>query len=209
MIKRQPDMLVAASIGKVENILVSIDKYKPGLVILDFGEISQHSLQNVKLSKKNFPQIKLIVMNILPLQADVFEYVRAGVSGFILKDANTAEFLKTIRSVILGGMILPEQLTGSLFSQIAENTINEVKPLEIVESIIMTKREKQVIDLIADSATNKEIADKLNLSIYTVKSHVHNILEKLAISKRVQIAKHAHQLESYKLKRETALFTSE
>jgi len=202
-------MLVAASIGKAENILLSIDKYKPGLVILDFGEISQHSLQNVKLSKKNFPQIKLIVMNILPLQSDIFEYIRAGASGFILKDANTVEFIKTIRSVIMGEMILPEQLTGSLFSQITENAINEVKPFEIVESIFMTKRERQVIDLIAESASNKEIAFKLNLSIYTIKSHVHKILEKLAISKRVQIAKHAHQLESYKLKRETTLFTSE
>jgi len=198
MIKKQTDMQVVGSMSNCENILELIDKYKPGLVILDFGEINQHSLQNVKLSKKNFPAINVIVMNILPLQSDVFEFVRAGVSGFILKDANTAEFIKTIRSVFTGAMVLPEKLAGSLFSQITENAINEVKPPEIIESVIMTKRERQVIDLIADSATNKEIAEKLNLSLFTVKSHVHNILEKLAISKRVQIAKHVHLSESYK-----------
>jgi DNA-binding NarL/FixJ family response regulator len=61
----------------------------------------------------------------------------------------------------------------------------------------MTKREKQVIEMIAFGATNKEIAEKLHLSIYTVKSHIHNILEKLALHTRVQIAKHAHLSDTY------------
>jgi DNA-binding NarL/FixJ family response regulator len=62
----------------------------------------------------------------------------------------------------------------------------------------LTKREKQVIALIADGSTNKEIAQKLHLSTYTVKSHVHNILEKLALHTRVQIASQTHHSESYK-----------
>ncbi|MEO8233605.1 MAG: LuxR C-terminal-related transcriptional regulator [Ignavibacteriota bacterium] len=62
----------------------------------------------------------------------------------------------------------------------------------------MTKRELQVIELVADGNTNKEIAQKLHLSTYTVKSHVHNILEKLSLSTRVQIAKHAHLSDAYK-----------
>jgi DNA-binding NarL/FixJ family response regulator len=60
----------------------------------------------------------------------------------------------------------------------------------------MTKRERQVIELIAEGNTNKEIAQVLHLSTYTVKSHVHNILEKLALSTRVQIAKYAHDAEN-------------
>jgi DNA-binding NarL/FixJ family response regulator len=67
----------------------------------------------------------------------------------------------------------------------------------------MTKRERQVIELIADGSTNKEIAQKLHLSTYTVKSHVHNILEKLALNTRVQIAKHHHLSESYKTEIDT------
>jgi DNA-binding NarL/FixJ family response regulator len=62
----------------------------------------------------------------------------------------------------------------------------------------MTKRERQVIELISDGHTNKEIAQKLHLSTYTVKSHVHNILEKLALNSRVQIAKYAHDSEKIK-----------
>jgi DNA-binding NarL/FixJ family response regulator len=137
-------------------------------------------------------------MDLIALQADVFEFVQAGVSGFILKDASIADFLKTIRSVYQGLQVLPPNLTGSLFSQIVENAINESKPSAIVESTRMTEREKQVIALIADGSTNKEIAQNLHLSTYTVKSHVHNILEKLALHTRVQIAFQAHHSDSYK-----------
>ena len=209
MLKKQSDIQVVASIGNCDTLLGQVEKHKPNLILLDLGEIDQNSLQNVKLSKKNFSEIKIIIMDLLPLQSDVFEFVRAGVSGFILKEADTAEFLKTIRSVFAGAMVLPEKLTSSLFSQITENAAGEIKPPEIVEEVIMTKRERQVIDLIADSATNKEIAEKLNLSLFTVKSHVHNILEKLAISKRVQIARHIHLAESYKANMNITSFTKE
>ena len=197
ILKKQTDMRVVASVGNGENILLMMDKVKPNIILLDLGLRNQNSLQIVKLSKMHFLETKIIVMDLIPLQADVFEFVEAGVSGFILKDASITEFLKTIRSVYQGMRVLPAHLTGSLFSQIVEHAINGSKPSVIIESVRMTKREKQVIALIADGATNKEIAQKIHLSTYTVKSHVHNILEKLALSTRVQIAKHAHFSESY------------
>jgi two-component system NarL family response regulator len=198
ILKKQPDMHVVATVGNGENILVMMDKLKPNIVLLDLGLRNQNSLQIVKLTKQDFPETKIIVMDLIALQADVFEFVQAGVSGFILKDASIADFLKTIRSVYQGLQVLPPNLTGSLFSQIVENAINESKPSAIVESTRMTEREKQVIALIADGSTNKEIAQNLHLSTYTVKSHVHNILEKLALHTRVQIAFQAHHSDSYK-----------
>ena len=198
ILKKQPDMTVVATVGNGENILVMLGKVKPNIILLDLGLRNQNSLQIVKLSKANFPETKIIVMDLIPLQADVLEFVKAGVSGFILKDASIAEFLKTIRSVYLGHQVLPPHLTGSLFSQIVDHAVNGSKPSEIEESTRMTKREKQVIELIADGSSNKEIAQKLHLSTYTIKSHVHNILEKLALNTRVQIAKHAHQADNYK-----------
>lgn len=198
MLKKETDMHVVATVGNGENILTMIGKNKPEILLLDLGLRSQNSLQIVKLTKQNFPGTKIIVMDLVPLQADVFEFVQAGVSGFILKDANVAEFYKTIRSVYKGAQVLPPHLTGSLFSQIVEHAINGTKPAVIAESVRMTKRERQVIELIADGSTNKEIAQKLHLSTYTVKSHVHNILEKLTLNTRVQIAKHAHLSNSFK-----------
>ncbi|MDP3831831.1 MAG: LuxR C-terminal-related transcriptional regulator, partial [Ignavibacteriaceae bacterium] len=86
----------------------------------------------------------------------------------------------------------PPQLTGSLFTEIVDHALKVSRQSVIEKSIRMTKRERQVIELIADGLANKEIAQKLHLSTYTVKSHVHNILEKLTLNTRVQIAKHAH-----------------
>jgi Response regulator containing a CheY-like receiver domain and an HTH DNA-binding domain len=209
ILKKQPDMHVVATVGNGENILLMMGKIKPNIVLLDLGLRNQNSLQIVKLTKQHFPEIKIVVMDLIPLQADVFEFVQAGVSGFILKDASIAEFLKTIRSVYQGLQVLPPHLTGSLFSQIVEHAINGSKPSAIEESVRMTKREKQVIELIADGSTNKEIAQKLHLSTYTVKSHVHNILEKLALNTRVQIAKHAHLSETYKTTIDTISTISE
>ena len=198
MLKKQSDMHVVATVGNGENILLMITKFKPDILLLDLGLRNQNSLQVVKLTKQHFPGTKIIVMDLIPLQGDVFEFVQAGVSGFILKDANVLEFFKTIRSVYQGLQVLPPHLTGSLFSQIVEHAINVAKPSVIDESVRMTKRERQVIVLISDGFTNKEIAQKLHISTYTVKSHVHNILEKLALNTRVQIAKHAHLSETYK-----------
>ncbi len=209
MLKKQSDMHVVATVGNGENILTTMEKHKPNIVLLDLGLRNQNSLQIVKLSKQHFPATKVIVMDLIPLQADVFEFVQAGVSGFILKDACVAEFLKTIRTVYQGVQVLPPLLTGSLFSQIVKHAVNVSTPSRLIESVRMTKRERQVIHLVSDGLTNKEIAQKLHLSPYTVKNHVHNILEKLALSTRVQIAKHAHLSESYKTAIDTTSLISE
>ena len=192
MLKKQQDINVVETVGNGENIVAMMKKYKPEILLLDLGLRSRSSLNLVKLVKKDFPSSKVIIMDLIPSQADVFEFVQAGVSGFILKDATVSDFLKTIRSVAKGLQVLPSNLTGSLFSQIVEHAINGSNPSILLDSVRMTKREKQVIELISEGYTNKEIAQKLHLSTYTVKSHVHNILEKLALNTRVQIAKYAH-----------------
>jgi len=186
-------MQVVATVGNGENILLLLEKHKPAILLLDLGLRNQNSLQIVKLCKPNKPDVKIIVMDLIPLQSDVLEFVEAGVSGFILKDANEKDLYDTIRSVHQGQKVMPTHLMGSLFTQIVEHAINGSPVSVIIESVRMTKREKQVIELIAEGFTNKEIAQTLHLSTYTIKSHVHNILEKLAIHTRVQIANYAHK----------------
>jgi len=198
MLRKQSDMIVIATYGNGENIRAEVEKHKPDIVLLDLGLRSQSSIQIVKSIRKQFEDIKIIVMDLVPLQSDVLEFVQAGVSGFILKDASIDDFYNTIRSVSQGIQVLPKNLTSSLFSQIVEHAISGFSPAVIVESVRMTKRERQVIELIAVGFANKEIAQKLHLSPYTVKSHVHNILEKLSLHTRVQVANYAHISDSYK-----------
>ena len=195
MIKKEPDMSVVAAFDDNGGVLDNISKLKPDIVLLDLGLTNQNSLELVKSLKVKRPEVKIIVMDLVPIQEDILRFVEAGVSGFILKDATIAEFMKTIRSVGAGEKVLPPILTGSLFSQIMDYGVKALGPSKLIQSVKMTKREREIVELIADGLANKEIAHKLHLSVYTVKSHVHNILEKMALNTRVQIAIHARSTE--------------
>ncbi|MBS1517454.1 MAG: response regulator transcription factor [Bacteroidetes bacterium] len=192
MIDGQSDLRVVASLEDNVKIDPVILEKKPDIILIDLGLQSKNSLVLVRSMKKNYPELKFIVMDLFPVQEDIFEFVKAGASGFILKNASVREFLKTIRSVFKGEKILPSNLMGSLFSQIVHEAVNGPKESVIIRSVRMTKRERQVIELVSDGLTNKEIGQKLHLSPFTVKSHVHNILEKLAMHNRIEISAYAH-----------------
>ncbi len=191
IIKRQPDIRVVSEPGSRKRPIQIIRDLKPNVLLLDLGLRNQNSLEIVKAVKAHFPETKVIVMDLAPTETDILLFVREGVSGFVLKGATTENFLKTIRAVAHGKKVLPRLMTGSLFSQIVEQAVRGPISTRVTESVRMTKRERQVILLISEGLSNKEIADKLHLSTYTVKSHVHNILEKLLLRSRVQIAKYA------------------
>jgi DNA-binding NarL/FixJ family response regulator len=134
-------------------------------------------------------------MGFVPTQSDIVEFVEAGASGFILKDATVKEFLGTVRSVAQGIKVLPPSMTGSLFSHVVELALKKRKGAT-ANAVRMTRREREIIVLIADGLSNKEIAGQLNIATHTVKSHVHNIMEKLALHSRLQIAKFIHEENS-------------
>jgi len=209
MINEQPDFRVVASLGTGENIPKKVRMLKLNVVLLDFGLRSQNSLAIIRSLQKKAPEVKIIVMDLVPTQSDILECVKAGVSGFILKDATISEVYRTIRSVARGVKILPSLLTGSLFSQIIEFAVNGREPAKLIEAVRMTRRERQVIELIADGLSNKEIAQILHLSTYTVKSHVHNILEKLTMHTRVQIATYARDANTFRTAESAVSFLEE
>jgi DNA-binding NarL/FixJ family response regulator len=202
MLNEQSDMEVVAAFGDgKEAMLKATQELKPQIILLDLGLKGQNSLRLVESVKKDYSKVKVIVMDLMPVQADMIEFVKAGVSGFILKEATFEDFVGTIRTVAAGVSVLPPSLTGSLFSQIIETVAGEGKA-SLIESVRMTKREREVIELIAEGLSNKEIAQRLNIATYTVKSHVHNILDKLALHTRLQVASYAHSQEKSKTQSE-------
>ena len=195
MLKKEPDINVVATFDDSDFVLDKINELKPHLVLLDLGLTNQDSLELVKSLKDEYHDVKVVVMDLVPIQEDILRFVEAGVSGFILKDATVAEFTKTIRTVAGGEKVLPTILAGSLFSQIVDYGVKELGHKKLAQAVRMTRREREIVELIAEGLANKEIAYKLSLSIYTIKSHVHNILEKMALNSRVQIAIHARTAE--------------
>jgi DNA-binding NarL/FixJ family response regulator len=166
----------------------------PQVVLLDLGLRNGDSLRIAESVKKESPESKVIVMDLLPVQEEIVEFVNAGVSGFIMKDATLEDLVNTIRSVVGGVNVLPPQMTGSLFSQIARDAVSRGRP-RALEAVRMTPREREVINLIAEGLSNKGIAQRLHIATHTVKSHVRNIMEKLTLHTRLQIAVYAHNEE--------------
>jgi two-component system NarL family response regulator len=192
VINGQLDMRVVATIGNGNNVLLKASQTKPHVILMDVGLKSFKESSVVESIRKKMPEAKVIGMGFIPSQSDIVEFVEAGASGFILKDATVKEFIGTIRSVAQGVKILPPSLTGSLFSHVLELALKKRKG-KITNAVRMTKREREIIVLIADGLSNKEIAQQLNIATHTVKSHVHNIMEKLALHTRLQIAKYTRE----------------
>lgn len=162
------------------------------VVLLDVGLWEDPDYGFAAIAKRDHPDAKIVIMDLLPLHDDIVDFVNAGISGFIMKDATFEELVSTIRSVADGKPVLPPQMTSSLFSQIAKEAVVKSRAMAI-DSVRMTAREREVVGLIGEGLSNKEIASRLNIATHTVKSHVRNVMEKLALHTRLQIAAFSHR----------------
>lgn len=185
-----PDLRVVAGASGADTSMLR--DTKPQVVLLDLGLGHGDSLRVAETVKQEFPDAKVILMDLLPVHEDIVEFVNVGVSGFIMKDATLDDLANTIRSVAQGAHVLPPQMTSTLFSQIAKDAIVRGRP-DALDAVRMTPREREVINLIAEGLSNKEIAIRLEIATDTVKSHVRNVMEKLMLHTRLQIAAYAHR----------------
>jgi DNA-binding NarL/FixJ family response regulator len=192
LLDAQPDLKVVAAVEDTPTGVRQLLELKPHVVLMDAGLENGDTYHGVETLRKTAPLAKVIVMDLLPAPEDVIEFVKAGANGFVMKDATIEELVSTIRSVALGADVVPPALTGTLLSHIAQQAAVHRMP-GVAEAVRMTKREREIMNLIAEGLSNKEIAQRLNIATYTVKSHVHNILEKLALHSRLQIAAYTHK----------------
>jgi DNA-binding NarL/FixJ family response regulator len=197
IINKCRDITVAAASRMRRNGLTNAGSVKPHVVLMDLGSESQNSIEVMQSVKKEFPGIKIIGMGLAPSQSHILEFVQAGVEGFILKNATLGHVIKTIRAVAAGETVLPYSMTGSLFTQVTEHALKHAKKI-LRTAIRMTEREKEIIALIVEGMSNKQIASTLNIATFTVKSHVHNIMEKQALHSRLQIANYSRDEEATK-----------
>jgi DNA-binding NarL/FixJ family response regulator len=191
MIHSQPGFKVLVASADVNEALERAREAKPDVILLDFGLEDHDSLGLTVTVHEEVPAARIIIMGLLPAQEDVANYVRAGASGFIMKDASFEDFFSTIRAVASGAEVLPQALTNSLFTQIVKNVAGR-NQARLLEGVRLTNRERQVIDLLGEGLSNKELATRLHIAVHTVKSHVHNVLEKLALRSRLEVAAFTH-----------------
>lgn len=177
-----------ASIATSSNALDSpkARRFHPDVVLLNPCLRNQDTLEALETIKAACPGARIVVLDIRPVEVDLLRLVKAGASGFVVKDATLGDLVRTIHSVAEGGKVLPPELAEVLFSQ-----ISDVRRGQLPSSMRMTRREQQIIELIAEGLSNHAIAQRLDIATHTVKTHVHSILAKMGLRTRLEVAVYA------------------
>jgi DNA-binding NarL/FixJ family response regulator len=189
LLNRLPDLSAAAYASTEEAIAAAV---RSRVLLLDVSLGGEETLRVVRALVSRLPDIGIVVMDLIPVAEEILELVNAGVSGFVMKDASFDDFVATVRAVAAGDKVLPARMTESLFAQIAKEAHTH-KTQQMPEDVRMTPRELEVIALIGEGLSNKEIAQRLDIAPHTVKSHVRNVMEKLALHTRLQIAAYSRR----------------
>ncbi len=195
LLKTQPDLKVVGAVPDVATGLRRVPEVTPHIVLLDAGLGTRDGCRCAVQVRKSAPAARIIVMDVLPAPEEVVAYVKAGAKGFIMRDATLEDLVGTVRSVARGSDVVPPVLTGTLVSHIAQDTVVHQRP-ETASAARMTKREQEVIQLIAEGLENKAIAQRLGVAGDTVKSHVRNIMGKLMLHSRLAIAAHSRRSDA-------------
>jgi len=187
LIRQRPDFEVLVASTNTADAVNKVREAKARAVLLDSRLNDHDSLRLIVTLREKQPDTRIIVTGVRPHHRDIACFVRAGVTGFIMKDASLDESLESIRVVVAGGHALPRRLVGSVFEELVTKPAARKSPNGF-QSAALTPRERQVVALIGDGLGNKEIANRLHISIDTVRSHVANLLKKLRVRTRLQIA---------------------
>jgi DNA-binding NarL/FixJ family response regulator len=181
-------------VGEAEDVqpaIKLISELKPDVVLLDVhlpGGGGQAVIESVKSSN---PEVKFLALSASDAPEDVIAVIRAGARGYVTKTISTAELADAVRRVAAGDAVFSHRLAGFVLDAFASGPPADVRPSVDPELEQLTSREREVLRLIAQGYTYKEIARELFISVKTVESHVSSVLRKLQLSTRHQLTRWA------------------
>lgn len=185
LLNDEPDIQVLGQAGSGREAVVLARKYRPDIVLLDISMPDLNGLEAARKIKAELPDTKILILTMHDQNAFFFEALRAGASGYILKGARSEKLLDAIRDVHIGGIYLSPELAGGLVQDYIQRNP------ESSENDSLTEREREILGLIAQGLTNSEIAEKLTLSVNTVKTHRLHIYQKLELRNRSELIDYA------------------
>lgn len=186
LIDSQPDMKVVGEAGDGASAVARVAELAPDIVVMDIAMPGVNGLVATRTIKERHPSAAVVTLTRYNDDAYLQELLRAGVSGYVLKQSSSAELLQAIRAVAKGGQYLDSAITGRVTGGfIARDGTRGRGPAAI------TDREAHVLRLIAWGHSNKEIAAQLDLSVKTVEVHKANAMRKLALRGRIDIVRYA------------------
>lgn len=191
LISKSNNKLMIISAGSLlKDTLLKTKELNPHIVLVDINLKSESCLSVIKIIKRDKLAAKIIVTGLEKDQEDLLKYIQSGINGLILNKSSPKEIVSVINKVESGMTVLPPLLINKLFTQITEYS-HQRPNLALKENYEITNRESQVIQFLGEGLSNREIGKKMHISTYTVKSHIHNIMEKLSVHTRLEIANHS------------------
>ena len=188
LINAQSDMEVVGQAGDGLESLALARDLRPDLIVMDIKMPVCDGLEATRLIRTDWPEARILILTVHDEDEKLFEAIKAGASGYLLKSTNAADFLRGLRQILSGEAVLPPKLAAHLLDEFARLANRPSSPLPPSNFPDLTPREHEVLGLIATGATDKEIAARLSLSPHTIKSHVRSILNKLHVINRRQAA---------------------
>lgn len=176
MLSSSPDLEIVGEADNGRDAIRRVDQLRPDLVLMDLSMPKMNGLDAIAEVKSLCPDTKLLVLTVHEAEEYVFESLKAGADGYLLKDATHAELMLAVGNILDGKRYISPGISGKLIERYLEGE----KPLKSkLSSDIITRRERQILKLIAEGHKNKEIADYLCISVKTVEKHRANLMKKL------------------------------
>lgn len=182
LLELDDDIKVIAEAVDGRDCLDKLDVYKPDVLLLDINMPNMNGLEVLKELKAHKSKVKVLVLTVHNETEYLMKAVDIGINGYVLKDSESAELKKAIRAIMDGETYIQPSLIPALNAKRLERNEDEEK----IDSL--TRRELEVLKLLAIGMYNKEVAEKLEISERTVKNHVSNIFKKLEVTDRTQAA---------------------
>jgi two-component system, NarL family, nitrate/nitrite response regulator NarL len=186
MLEDDPNFIIIGQAKNGKEAIEMSQQSNPDIILMDIEMPVLNGLEATKIIKENAPFIKVIVLSVSDNVADLFTAIQYGAQGYLLKNMDPDEWLQYLHSVVEGKSDATRGMAGKLLYQFREKDLQNSS-----EAKSLTRREKEILLLISEGISNKQIADQLYISENTVKNHLKNLLEKLELENRVQLAIYA------------------
>ena len=188
LLNDEPDFLVVGEADSGEEALKIAKKISPDIVLMDLNMPGMGGIETARKMVKSHPQTRVLILTVHEDNELLKEAINAGASGYILKRAVESELIYAIHAVVRGDLYIHSAMTRALLLNTPEEQPDVPDSAEE-----LTPRELEVLRLIAEGHTNRQIADLLSLSVRTVESHRSNLMEKLNLHSRVELVRYAHR----------------
>jgi DNA-binding NarL/FixJ family response regulator len=184
LLEATPDIEVIGEAGSGEDTILQAARMQPDVILMDLQMPDVTGIDATRQILQTSPHIAVLVITMFEDHDSVFAALRAGARGYLLKGALKAEILRAIRGVASGEAIFGPAIAKRLMNYFA--SVHASRPTPAYAFPELTEREHEILDLIAAHMTNQEIADRLSLSLKTVRNHVSNIFSKMQVVDRAQ-----------------------